>query len=403
MAKVSKSPTAKAKSGAKKTRRPARRTAAKPRGPAGHATPRRLGTLPQCRVEIDRVDESIIALLDERARIARRVGEIKAESGDDFFDAGRHLKLLHGISRRGGGDFPPEGLRDVFREILSSCLNLEALQTIAFLGPEATFTHIAARRTFGRSARFVPYENIADIFMAVEKNGAHFGVVPVENSTGGVIHATLDEFMNSELFICAEMFIPIRHNLLCRGTLKKIKRICTHPQILSQCRIWLNKNMPGVEQVEVASSAEGAKLAKTEKATATIGSTMAADIYDLPILEEGIEDEKDNVTRFLTIGHQRSRPSGSDRTSVMFSIKDEPGALYELLKPFADRKINMTKIESRPTRLRAWDYIFFVDIEGHISQPEIAAVIENLRRHCTYLRVLGSYPIDRYQRDFVHM
>ncbi|MCH8334027.1 chorismate mutase, partial [Candidatus Sumerlaeota bacterium] len=173
MAKVSKSRTTKAKSGAKKTRRPARRSAAKPRGPAGLASPRRPGTLAQCRGEIDRVDESIIALLDERARIARRVGEIKAERGDDFFDAGRHLQLLHGISRRGMGDFPPEGLRDVFREILSSCLNLEALQTIAFLGPEATFTHIAARRTFGRSARFVPYENIADIFMAVEKNVAN--------------------------------------------------------------------------------------------------------------------------------------------------------------------------------------------------------------------------------------
>lgn len=352
--------------------------------------------LRECRKQIDSIDQDLIALLDARAGVSRRVGELKAEFGGDFFDAGRHLQVLNGISQRGTGSFPPEGLRNVFGEILSVSLNLQSPQTIAYLGPEATFTHIAARRAFGRSPVFAPYEAIPDVFHAVEKLWAHYGLVPIENSTGGVIHVTLDELMSSDLSICAELYVPIRHNLLCAGPKTKIKRICTHPQILMQCRIWLRENMPGVKQVEVASSAEGAKMALRDKGTATIGSQMASEIYGLPIIETGIEDQKDNITRFLIIGHQSPRPSGNDRTSIMFSIKDEAGALYHLLKPFADRKINMTKIESRPTRRRAWDYNFFVDIEGHITQPEIAKLVKTLKKHCTFLRVLGSYPVDRH-------
>jgi chorismate mutase/prephenate dehydratase len=354
-------------------------------------------TLGACRREIDKVDETIIALLDRRARIARKVGELKAKDGGDFFDAGRHLSVLNGITRRGKGDFPPEGLRNVYGEILSVCLNLQAPQTIAYLGPEGTYSHIAARRAFGRSPIFAPYESIPDIFLAVEKNWAHFGIAPVENSTGGVIHATLDELMGSELSICAEVYTPIRHNLMCLGPRKEIQRIATHPQVLSQCRIWLRENMPGIKLIETPSTAEGAQLAQKDKATATIGSQMISELYKLPILERGIEDQKDNVTRFIVIGKQRPRPSGNDRTSVMFSIKDEPGALYHLLKPFADKKINLTKIESRPTRRRAWDYIFFVDVEGHISSKEVQRAIDRLKKHCTFLRVLGSYPVDRHQ------
>lgn len=386
-------PSARKKAPAKKpavAKAPAKTTVVLPR------EPRRPRSLQECRNQIDQIDKAIIELLDRRAEVARRVGELKAAQGGEFFDAGRHLQVLNGIAQRGSGSFPPEGLRHVFGEILSVCLNLQSPQTIAFLGPEATNTHIAARRAFGRSPRFVSYLTISDIFLAVEKLWAHYGVVPIENSTGGVIHATLDELMNSNLSICAELYVPIRHNLLCRGPREKIRKISTHPQILMQCRIWLRENMPGVKTEEVASSAEGAKLAQKDPSVATIGSQMAAEIYELPLLEKGIEDQKDNVTRFLVIGHQSPRPSGHDRTSIMFSIKDEAGALYHLLKPFADKKINMTKIESRPTRLRAWDYIFFVDIEGHVSQPEVAKVITDLGKHCTQLRVLGSYPIDRH-------
>lgn len=355
-------------------------------------------TLPACRREIDKVDETIIALLDRRARICHKVGELKAAQGGDFFDAGRHLQLLNGITRRGRGDFPTEGLRTVFGEILSVCLNLQSPQTIAFLGPEGTYSHIAARRAFGRSPLFSPHETIPDIFLAVEKNRAHFGIVPIENSTGGVIHATLDELMNSELSICAEVYTPVKHNLLCLGPREGITRICTHYQVISQCRLWLRENMANAELVEMPSTAEGAQVAQRDVSAATIGSQMLSELYKLPILERGIEDQKDNVTRFLVIGKQRPRPSGHDRTSVMFSIKDEPGALYHLLKPFADRKINLTKIESRPTRRRAWDYIFFVDVEGHISSREVQNAIDKLEKHCTFLRVLGSYPVDR-QRD----
>lgn len=365
-------------------------------GKSPFSTPQKARTLQECRNLLDKLDDQVIELLDQRADICRRVGELKVEKGGDFFDAGRHMQVLNSIAERGSGAFPAEGLRNVYGEVLSVCLNLEALQTIAFLGPEATNTHIAARRAFGRSARFVSYATIPDIFLAVEKTWAHYGVVPIENSTGGVIHATLDELMNSELSICAELFVPIRHCLLCKGPVEKIRKVATHPQILMQCRIWLRENLPGVATEEVASSAEGAKLAQKDSSVATIAPQMAAEIYGLPILESGIEDQKDNITRFLVIGRQSPRPSGHDRTSIMFSIKDEAGALYHLLKPFADKKINMTKIESRPTRRRAWDYIFFVDIEGHISQPEIAKVVADLRRHCTQLRVLGSYPIDRH-------
>jgi chorismate mutase / prephenate dehydratase len=372
------------------------RAARKPSAKKSAPRPRLPRSLEECRNQIDRIDKSIIELLDRRAEVARRVGELKAAQGGDFFDAGRHLSVLNGIAQRGSGSFPREGLRNVFGEILSVCLNLQSPQTIAFLGPEATNTHIAARRAFGRSPRFVSYRTIPDIFLAVEKMWAHYGVVPIENSTGGVIHATLDELMNSDLSICAELYVPIRHSLLCKGPRDAIRKVATHPQILMQCRVWLRENLPGVPLEEVASSAEGAKLAAADPSIATIATQMAAEIYNLPILENGIEDQKDNITRFLVIGRQTPRPSGHDRTSIMFSIKDEAGALYHLLKPFADKKINMTKIESRPTRRRAWDYIFFVDIEGHISRPEIAKVVDDLRRHCTELRVLGSYPIDRH-------
>lgn len=352
-------------------------------------------SLDECRRAIDEIDTGLIELLDRRARVARRVGQLKAKDGAEFFDAGRHLQLLNNISKRGSGDFPPEGLRIVYGEILSACLNLQAPQTIAFFGPEATYTHIAAIRAFGQSARFSPCETIPDVFEAVEKNRAHFGVAPIENSTGGVIHVTLDQLMSSDLSICAEIYISIRHNLLSKIPREKIRRVCTHPQVLTQCRTWLRENLPGVEQVEVASSAEGARIALREKGAATIGSRLASELYKLPILEAGIEDQKDNVTRFVVVGRQTPRPSGHDRTSVMFSIKDEPGALSTLLKPFAERGINMTKIESRPTRRRAWDYIFFIDIEGHISRQEIRDAIEDLRKRCTFLRVLGSYPVER--------
>ncbi len=353
-------------------------------------------TMEGCRREIDKVDAGIIELLDKRARVARRIGEIKKREGRAAMDAGRHIEKLNQTATRGSGDFPADGLRTVFQEIMSACLTLQATQKIAYLGPEATFSHIAAVRAFGRSIDYAPVGSIHEIFESVEKHWVNFGIVPIENSTGGVIHTTLDELMLSPLSICAEIHIPVHHHLLCKGKLEGIKKVCTHPQILSQCRNWLRTNLPNAAQVETSSSGEGAKLAVKDKTIAGIGPELSARIYKLPILVSRIEDVKDNITRFLIIGHQSPGPSGHDRTSIMFSIKDEPGALKRLLSPFSERGINLTKIESRPSRRRAWDYIFFVDMHGHMTDPDITAALEEMRPHTTFLRVLGSYPLDSY-------
>lgn len=373
-----------------------KKTAARAKGAAKKSAPKakRPSTLLGCRKEIDRIDQSIIELLDERAQIAMRVGEIKHKSGQSMYDAGRHINKLNEFASRNAGIFPTDGLRHVFGEILSACLALEESQKIAFLGPEATFSHIAAVRAFGRSASFEPMASIPDIFDAVEKNWVHFGLVPIENSTGGVIHTTLDELMTSSLSICAEIHIPIRHNLMCKGQRDEIKKVATHPQILSQCREWLMRNLPKAAQIEMSSSAEGMKWALKDKTVAGIGPELASRLYDLPMLARSIEDRSDNITRFLVIGHQSPNPSGHDRTSIMFSFKDEAGALERLLRPCAARDINLTKIESRPSRRRAWDYVFFVDLRGHMTDKAISTALEEMKPHTTFLRVLGSYPMD---------
>lgn len=372
-------------------------TAAKPKVTVrGSGLGRALRTMDDCRREIDTIDEGLIEMLDRRARVARRIGEIKRDAGRDMFDAGRHIEKLNAIARRGSGDFPADGMRLVFGEILSSCLALQAPQTVAYLGPEKTFSYIAAVRAFGRSVEYRPAGSVHEIFQSVEKEWVNFGIVPIENSTGGVIHTTLDELMGSPLLICAEIHIPVRHHLLCLGPLKGIKKVCTHPQILSQCRDWLRANLPEAALIETSSSGVGAELAKKDPAIAAIGPDLAAKMHGLPILVKRIEDQKDNTTRFLIIGHQSPAPSGNDKTSIMFSIKDEPGALKRILSPISERGINMTKIESRPSRRRAWDYIFFVDVQGHMTDPPIVAALDEMKPHTTYLRVLGSYPIDTY-------
>jgi chorismate mutase / prephenate dehydratase len=353
-------------------------------------------SLEACRTEIDAIDRAIIENLDARARVAKRIGELKRHEGRDMFDAGRHLEKLNQMAQRGSGDFPSESLRLVFGEILSACLALQGRQKVAYLGPEGTFSHIAAVRAFGRSIDFQPFDSIHGIFESVERNWVNFGLVPIENSTGGVIHTTLDELMQSPLLICAEIHIPVHHHLVCRGPIKGIKKVCTHPQILSQCRNCLRANLPDAAQIETASSGEGMKLALRDKTIAGIGPDIAAKLHGLPILVKRIEDVRENITRFLILGHQSPAPSGHDKTSIMFSIKDEPGALKRLLEPLSNRGINLTKIESRPSRRRAWDYIFFVDMIGHMTDPPIVAALEEMGRHLNFLRVLGSYPIDTY-------
>ncbi len=351
--------------------------------------------LQACRRQIDAVDERIIRLLDRRARVVRRIGALKARQGSAFFDAGRHLELLNGISRRGSGDFPREGLRSVYGEILSVCLNLESPQTVAFVEPASAFTHVAAVRAFGRSARYLGCETIPAVFSAVKKKSAHFGVVPIESSCRGVIHATVDELMNSELSICAQLYVPIRYDLLGMGKPNRITQVFAPRRALLRCRVWLRENLPGTELVEVAGFAEGARRALKNEASAVIGPTMLGERHALPVIEREIENHKHEITRYLVIGDQNPRPSGHDRTSVMLSIKDEPGVLFHLLQSLAEHKINLRKIEARPIHRRDLDYVFLVDIEGHMNRPEIRQAVESLRPHCVYLRILGSYPVDR--------
>jgi chorismate mutase/prephenate dehydratase len=382
---------------AKQPKTPAARpVAANPASPAGAAKVAAKGpaSLAGCRKKIDAVDEAIVRLLDARACLARRIGQIKRRQGREMFDAGRHVVKLNQAADKGSGDFPAEGLRLVFGEIQSACLSLEAEQKIAFLGPSGTFSHIAAMRVFGNSVSYLPYPSIPEIFQAVENEWVNYGIVPIENSTGGMIHATLDELVDSPLVICAEAHVPVHHHLLCKGKLSDIRKICTHPQILLQCRNWLRANLPDALQVEVASSSEGAAMARRDKSIASIGPELAAKLNHVCVRASRIEDKKDNVTRFLIIGHRSPAPTGHDKTSIMFSFKDETGALMGLLAPFSSRGINLSKIESRPSRKRAWDYIFFIDIDGHIADPKIQAALEEVKAHVTFLRVLGSYPID---------
>ncbi|NQU44068.1 prephenate dehydratase [bacterium] len=344
------------------------------------------------RSEIDEVDRHIIELLGRRAEAAVSIGKEKQKTGQAFYDAGRQKMILDRLCEKNDTSFPNTGLRHVFAEIMSACLNLESRQTIAFFGAEASFTHMAAKEMFGTSAECIPYKSIDDVFMACEKGWTDYGVVPIENSTGGVVHDTLDRFVDTNLIICSEITLSIHHVLMANCSLEKIQRVYSHPQPFLQCRAWLKQNLPGVELHETDSTSEGAKLATRSNNAAAIGSELAAKLYDLDILVRGIEDMKDNITRFWIIGRSPSAPTGDDKTSIMFSVKDRPGALYDLLKPFHEEKINLTKIESRPTKRRPWEYVFFVDLLGHLDDPTISRVVHDVEEHCEFMKIMGSYP-----------
>lgn len=349
-------------------------------------------SIEKCREKIDIIDSKIVNLLDERSKHVKEIGKLKKDSGKAFFDAARQRKIVSRIVSEGKGDFPKPALKKVFVEIMSACLALEKPIQIGYLGPEATFSHQAALNEFGDFSKYVPYKTISDIFVGIDKGWVDFGVVPIENSTGGIIHNTLDMFLEKDLSICSEIFLAIKENLLSNIPLDKIKKIYSHPSPFLQCQVWLKENLPHADQIEVASTVQGVKNALKESHAAAIGGELAAKLYKINILEEGIEDVRDNCTRFLVIGKQSSKPTGKDKTSVMFSIKDKPGALQGILKPFSDRKINLTKIESRPTKRRAWEYVFFVDLEGHIEDKIVQEALKEIEEFCVFIRILGSYP-----------
>jgi len=352
-----------------------------------------MGELDKIRNEIDAVDEEILKLLNKRANFALEVAKIKRSNKSKFYSPERERQILERLTSLNKGPLPNDALKALYREILSLSLSLEEPLKVAYFGPQATFTHLAALRHFGSSAEFIPVENIKGIFGVVDSEKAEFGVVPIENSTEGVISYTLDMFMDYDLKIAAEIMLEVSHNLLSKsGDKNRIKKIYSHLPATAQCRRWLESNMPGMPIVEATSTAKAAELASREEDSAAIASELAAKVYDLNFVESHIEDSKHNVTRFLVISKEACPRTGKDKTSIMFSIKDKPGALYDILLPIKKAKINLTKIESRPSRRKAWEYIFFVDMEGHIEDKKVRKAIKGIKDDCLYLKILGSYP-----------
>lgn len=349
--------------------------------------------LEKLRKVIDDIDAEILNLLNKRAHIVIEIAHIKRNEHAEFYSPEREREILERISTLNKGPFPNDTLKVIYREILSASLSLEEPLKVACLGPLATFTHLAALRHFGSSALFIPVESIKGVFDAVESGKAAFGVVPIENSNEGVITHTLDMFMDYELKVSAEVLLEINHNLISKtGDKAKIKKIYSNPHAAAQCKKWLLTNLAGIQILEATSTAKAAEIASKDAETAAIASELAAKIYDLNFVERNIGDSKFNVTRFLVISKEIAQKTGNDKTSIMFSIKDKPGALYNILYPFKKAKINLTKIESRPSRRKAWEYIFFVDMEGHIDDKKLKKAINTVKENCLYLKILGSYP-----------
>ena len=349
--------------------------------------------LKQHRDAIDAIDETILKLINERASHAREIGEIKG--GGVIYRPEREAQVLRRVKDHNPGPLPGESVARLFREIMSECLALEKPLSVAYLGPEGTFTQLAAIKHFGHAAHTVACSSIDEAFRLVESRTLDYVVAPVENSTEGAIGRTLDLMISSPLKICGEVVLRIHHHLLrgAEGT-DGIRRVYAHAQALAQCHEWLNKNLPAdVERVSVASNAEAARLASEDASTAAIAGQAAAERYSLNKIAENIEDEPNNTTRFLVLGHQDVTPSGKDKTSIIVAAPNRPGAVHSLLAPVADNGVSMTKFESRPSRAGLWDYVFFIDMEGHRSEEHVAKALEGLAERTSFVKVLGSYPV----------
>ncbi len=350
-------------------------------------------TLAELRQAIDHCDEQIVALLNERTRHVLKIGDLKRAAGQEIYAPHRERAVLQRVSKLNGGPITEGSLHHIYREIMSSALALEKPMKVAYFGPEATFTHQAAIRRFGSSLEYVAMKTIADVFTEVAKARADYGVVPVENSTEGVVTHTLDMFVDSELKIVAQIILPIQHCLLSKATRRDaIKRLYSHPQALAQCRQWVQVHLPAAEVIEASSTTRAAELAARSRTAGAIASALAAERYRLNLIESDIQDNSSNATRFLVLGRQCGPTTGRDRTSVMFSVADEVGSLYRALEPLSKHRVNMTRIESRPSKRRAWAYFFFVDVKGHAEDPVLARALAELSRHCSFVKVLGSYP-----------
>ncbi len=345
------------------------------------------------RKKIDTIDERILRLLNARARIARDMRTAKESRGSNVYDPSREAEILRRLRGRSKGGFPSQGVDSVFREIISATRSLEGPMEVAFLGPEGSYHHLAALRRFGGSSRFVPVYTIEEIFRAVEQGRCPVGVVAVENSIEGGVAETMDLFVASSVLICGELNLPISHALLSREKEKeKVDRVYSKAEAIAQCRPWLRKCLAWAKTIEMESTTIAAQRVLKERRAAAIASPLAAKLYGLEVLAEGLEGRRINITRFSIIGRSIPRRSGKDKTSLVLTLKDKAGALYHALAPLARYGVNMTRIESRPFKDKAWEYLFFIDVDGHVSDPVLSRALKEVEKECLMLKVLGSYP-----------
>lgn len=352
--------------------------------------------LAKLRDGIDAIDDEVLRLINERARIAHRIGEIKQ---GNIYRPEREAQVLRRLAESNPGPLPAIAVQRISREIMSACLALEQPLSIAYLGPAGTYTESAAQKHFGSAPTFNPLASIDDVFRAVEASNVDYGVIPVENSTEGAVGRSLDLLLNASLKICGEVNLPIHHNLLSKSPQKRVTRLYAHAQSLGQCHEWLNRELPSVPRVAVASNAEAARLAAAEEGAAAIAGEAAAQLYGLDVLATSIEDNPDNTTRFLVLAAHDAGRSGKDKTSLVCSAQNKPGAVYDLLSPFARNNVSMTRFESRPSKGLGggkWEYVFFIDIEGHREDAPVAAALAELADKASFVKVLGAYPVAPY-------
>lgn len=349
-------------------------------------------TLDELRAAIDELDSRILELLSERAKRALDIAEIKRSTQSAYYVPEREKAVFDRLRALNKGPLPDSAIKVIYREVMSAIRSLEKNISVAYLGPTDTFSHMAALRVFGVTADYHPLPTVADIFTEVERKRIDYGLVPVESSMGGGVHDTLDRFISSDLKIVNEVLLRITQNLLSNSPLDKIERVYSKDNAFIQCRNWLRVNLPNAKLIDVSSTAEAARIASQEAGAAAVASALAAKTYNVDILVPSIEDSPNNYTRFFVMGRQLAKPTGKDKTSILISIKDRPGALYSLLTPFNQSDVNLTRIESRPSRRKAWEYVFFIDLVGHIDDPRIREVLDKVHEYCVELKVLGSYP-----------
>ncbi|PNV79030.1 MAG: prephenate dehydratase [Dictyoglomus turgidum] len=349
--------------------------------------------LEKLRKEIDEIDKKILELINKRASLALEIGRIKKENNISYFDPLREKEILERLEKLNNGPLSSEAIINIFRDIISYIREIEKELKIGFLGPEGTFTHQAALKFFGKGGNFIPFPTVENVFQAMENNEIDYGVVPIENSLEGTVGTTMDLLVETTLKVVGEIYLPIQHCLLSLGdSLDKIERVYSHPQALAQCRRWLRENLPKAQEISTNSTTHGAFLAKEDPNGAAIASSLAGEIFGLKILAKNIQDNWYNRTRFLVLGREKLKPSGKDKTSIIFTVKHQAGALFKALKPLHDFNINMTLIQSRPVKSSPFQYLFFVDFQGHYEEERVKKALELLREECLSFKILGSYP-----------